>query len=84
MMRSNSDVERCLPGLLYVDGQCLYGGKVTHDWDRRLLVTLLSQHILPGLATNGFGPTPTATIDSLLPERLAACGMDLYLVMKVS
>jgi dynein heavy chain len=39
------DLEEALPGLLYVDGQCLYGGKVTHDWDRRLLVTLLAQQV---------------------------------------
>ncbi len=39
------DVNEALPGLLYVDGQCLYGGKVTHDWDRRLMVTLLAQQV---------------------------------------
>lgn len=43
----NADLDASLPGLLHVVGQCLYGGKVTHDWDRRLLVCLLSQQLQP-------------------------------------
>jgi dynein heavy chain len=122
----DKDIDSCLNGLLYVDGQCLYGGKVTHDWDRRLLATLLSHQVLsspltplpPGTSLTpslgagvnkdgvnkdmqrraalsvGQGPAPslgmsspyslpmapmstTATVDSLLPVKLAACSTEL-------
>ena len=70
-------MERALPGLLYVDGQCLYGGKVTHDWDRRLLSTLLRQQLLPD------GPQAAATlptVDQLIPERLTGGVCDLMYI----
>ena len=33
-------VNRALPGLLYVDGQCLYGGKV-RVWTPHLMIELI-------------------------------------------
>lgn len=108
----DKDIESCLNGLLYVDGQCLYGGKVTHDWDRRLLATLLSHQVLSssltslppgatstssispdmskdsqrraalsmGPGTSLFQAAPlvtTATVDSLLPAKIASCTTEL-------
>ncbi|KAF5843487.1 dynein heavy chain and region D6 of dynein motor-domain-containing protein, partial [Dunaliella salina] len=61
-------VNRALPGLLYVDGQCLYGGKVSQDWDRRLLVSLLQQQLMPGCAPNPCGDITLPHVDMLMPS----------------
>ncbi|EFJ51362.1 dynein heavy chain [Volvox carteri f. nagariensis] len=71
-----AELGAALPGLLHVVGQCLYGGKVTHDWDRRLLVCLLSQQLKPS------DVAAAATLESLLPERLSSCTQDLSVVAK--
>lgn len=70
-------VDDVLPGLQHVAGQCLYGGKVTHDWDRRLLGCLLAQQLLPHEPSRA-----AAAVDTLFPQKLAACGSDLAVVTK--
>ncbi|KAG2429073.1 hypothetical protein HXX76_011313 [Chlamydomonas incerta] len=72
-----ADIDGAMAGLQHVVGQCLYGGKVTHDWDRRLMGCLLAQQ----LAHLQLDPA-AATVESLLPPRLAACSTDLFLVAK--
>ncbi|CAH0561300.1 unnamed protein product [Brassicogethes aeneus] len=38
--------------LTYLIGECNYGGRVTDDWDRRLIVTILEDFINPIVAKN--------------------------------
>ncbi|CAB3257079.1 unnamed protein product [Arctia plantaginis] len=33
----------------YLTGECNYGGRVTDDWDRRLIVTILDNYVNPGV-----------------------------------
>ncbi|XP_060531522.1 dynein axonemal heavy chain 12 [Cylas formicarius] len=37
--------------LTYLIGECNYGGRVTDDWDRRLIVTILSNFLNPYIVT---------------------------------
>lgn len=40
--------------LRYVVGQINYGGRVTDDWDRRCLMTMLSQFVTPSVLEDGY------------------------------
>ncbi|KAK4876149.1 hypothetical protein RN001_012571 [Aquatica leii] len=39
-------------GVCYLTGECNYGGRVTDDWDRRLIVTLLEDFLNPQVVKN--------------------------------
>lgn len=36
----------------YLSGECNYGGRVTDDWDRRLIVTILDGYVNPGVVND--------------------------------
>lgn len=40
--------------MLYVTGHINYGGRVTDDWDRRCLLTLLKKYSNPEILEDGF------------------------------
>jgi len=40
--------------MLYVTGQINYGGRVTDDWDRRCLITLLKKYSCPDILEDGY------------------------------
>jgi dynein heavy chain len=40
--------------LLYVTGHINYGGRVTDDWDRRCLISLLRKYSNPDVLEDGF------------------------------
>lgn len=39
-------------GICYLTGECNYGGRVTDDWDRRLIVTILADILNPKMVSN--------------------------------
>lgn len=40
--------------MLYVNGHINYGGRVTDDWDRRCLITLLRKYSNPEILEDGY------------------------------
>lgn len=48
----NEYEENPYEGVTYLTGECNYGGRVTDDWDRRLIVTILEDFINPKVVTN--------------------------------
>jgi dynein heavy chain len=41
--------------LNYIMGQINYGGRVTDDWDRRALMSILSIYMVPDVLVDGYG-----------------------------
>jgi dynein heavy chain, axonemal len=48
----NNYPEPPLNALKYLTRECYYGGKVTDDWDRRVLFALLEDFYTPEILTN--------------------------------
>nr|CCC89561.1 unnamed protein product [Trypanosoma congolense IL3000] len=46
--------------LLYLTGQCNYGGRVTDDWDRRCIMAILSLYINPMILEDDYTFSPEA------------------------
>ncbi|KAF7282405.1 hypothetical protein GWI33_002719 [Rhynchophorus ferrugineus] len=47
-----NESENPFEALSYLIGECNYGGRVTDDWDRRLIVTILYDFLNPELVSN--------------------------------
>lgn len=53
MMFLNEYTEVQFEAIRYLTGECNYGGRVTDDWDRRCLNTILSRYYTPALLEYG-------------------------------
>jgi dynein heavy chain, axonemal len=56
MLKTFLDEQEEIPwdALIYVTGHINYGGRVTDDWDRRCLLTLLKKYSNPEILDDGF------------------------------
>eukprot|EP00798_Chlamydomonas_sp_ICE-L_P018914 gene18912-25473_t len=83
---SDEDIDKALPGMMFTNGQCLYGGKVTHDWDRRMIMCHLSTQLTGVCAgkhtTASDMKNSVATLDTLFPEKIRSCKVDLIQAAK--
>jgi dynein heavy chain, axonemal len=55
-----------------LSGQIHYGGRVTDDWDRRTLTTLLETFVTPDIMRDGYSFSPSGTYQSIAPSDQAA------------
>ena len=53
LLNQDSD-EIVWPALLFVTGQIIYGGRVTDDWDRRCLMTVLANFMNEGILESDY------------------------------
>ncbi|CAH1159888.1 unnamed protein product [Phaedon cochleariae] len=56
--------------LSYLIGECNYGGRVTDDWDRRLIVTVLADYLNPQVVANKSYSFSDAGTCYGLPEKI--------------
>ncbi|KPA85487.1 putative dynein heavy chain [Leptomonas pyrrhocoris] len=53
--------------LKFLTGEINYGGRVTDDWDRRCLMTLIQHFINPGVLENGYAFSPSTLYHTIVP-----------------
>eukprot|EP01063_Lacrimia_lanifica_P030849 TRINITY_DN4987_c0_g1_i1.p1 TRINITY_DN4987_c0_g1~~TRINITY_DN4987_c0_g1_i1.p1 ORF type:complete len:2324 (+),score=1039.90 TRINITY_DN4987_c0_g1_i1:991-6972(+) len=59
------------PVLHFLSGQVNYGGRVTDDWDRRCLMTLLDDYMSKPVLENGYKFSPSGVFSTIEPESKA-------------
>lgn len=71
---THRNTEVPLNALMYLTAQCNYGGRVTDDWDRRTLTTLLSRFYSPEVLTVARCPLSDSGLYTLPPPDSSAAG----------
>jgi len=69
--------------LIYLTGECNYGGRVTDDWDRRTLLTILTKFYCPQVVNTDKYDFDESGVYYTPPEGDVSCSDDLLIVLSV-
>ncbi|CCW68744.1 unnamed protein product [Phytomonas sp. Hart1] len=58
--------------LMFLTGEINYGGRVTDDWDRRCMMTLIRHYLSPAVLNVGYAFSPSGVYRTLEPSNRAA------------